>query len=87
MKRHFILAIVAFFVVSAVSSAVFLNSKSSKNDLFSANVEALVRSEGLGVLCIQSYWTPGSEIRHMCSTCRMSSFGVKVYSYSFCMPY
>ena len=46
MKRFFILTIVTLLVVSsAISIAVLLNNKNSKNELFSANVEALVQDE------------------------------------------
>lgn len=65
MKRYFILAAVTLLVVtSAISTAVLLDNNKSKNDLFSANVEALVQDETIHpdgyVTCFHSTYDDGS---------------------------
>ena len=65
MKRFFILTIVTLLVVSsAISIAVLLNNKNSKNELFSANVETLVQDETIYpdgyVTCFHSTYDDGS---------------------------
>lgn len=83
MKKKIILAAGAVLLAASVAVAVYAGkTKTAEQMLFEANVEALMRSEGIGEhMCLKEINYSPDRVDIDCSTCELTHSDITEFAY------